>query len=805
VIPRQSFVEKHRRRPLGPVGCNKEQSHRAIVNPAVKAIWFLSRRRSARSKPLDTPDPSRVKSMKDAVLRFRERLAGKPFPRCFRGATLSSLRWIALAPLIAVAVFSYLNSSSLIETNRTQIQLRMLVNELQRTVFMVDDAETGQRGYLLVGDESYLAPYLKAVQIADQETSRFDQLMIAFPEQRSKVDGLQRLVAMKFAELKETIRLRKSVGIEAAMEVVRTGRGKGLMDEIRSLADQITIEVQGQLTQCDLQIVRLSTNATRWSVLGTVLAAVLFASVLHRERREHASIEAQKQELAESVEALRILTLAQSQGEIESLAQQARDLADFVQNLQEQTLLESDNEIEALRQEARDLAAVVEASRLRTLDQSDRKLESLGQTARALARNLAVTVETSRVKTLDLSDRKIAAMGQTARDLATSVESSRVQTLDLSDQRIEAMGQTARDLATSVESSRVQTLDLSDRKIEAMGQTARDLATFVESSRVQTLDVSDRRIEALGQTARDLATSVESSRRQTLSKSDRKIEAMGQQARDMATSVEGLRKKALTQAEKERRKLNFELEQRVTLLETANNELESFSYSISHDLRAPLRAIDGFSRIVLEDYSASLAEEGKKYLQLVRDNTRQMGQLVDDLLSFSRLGRQPLAKHPVDVDKLVRRCLEEMAKDQQGRQVEIIIGELPACNADPNLIKQVWTNLIANALKYSRKREIARIEIGCRLEHPAPVHGMPALDSDSDAERVYFVKDNGAGFDMKYAHKLFGVFQRLHRAADYEGTGVGLAIVQRIVQRHGGRIWADAKPDEGATFSFTIE
>ncbi|HUE12830.1 MAG TPA: PAS domain S-box protein, partial [Planctomycetaceae bacterium] len=248
-------------------------------------------------------------------------------------------------------------------------------------------------------------------------------------------------------------------------------------------------------------------------------------------------------------------------------------------------------------------------------------------------------------------------------------------------------------------------------------------------------------------------------------------------------------------AQEEVQKFNEVLEQRVaertSALEAANKELEVFSYSVSHDLRAPLRAIDGFSRIVLEDFATVLPDEAKTYLQDVRVNTLRMGELVDDLLSFSRLSRQPVKKECLATDRIVKQCLEELQSQQNGRRVEIRLGELPPCQADPSLLKQVWFNLISNAFKYTGKRETAMIEIGCRA-------------GAEPQESVYFIKDNGVGFDMHYADKLFGVFQRLHRIEDYEGTGVGLAIVQRIIHRHGGRIWAEAAPDQGATFFFTL-
>lgn len=225
-------------------------------------------------------------------------------------------------------------------------------------------------------------------------------------------------------------------------------------------------------------------------------------------------------------------------------------------------------------------------------------------------------------------------------------------------------------------------------------------------------------------------------------------------------------------------------------LEAANKELESFSYSVSHDLRAPLRAMDGFSRAVLEDYGAQLPADGQRYLQIIRTSAQRMGNLIDDLLSFSRLSRATMCKRTINVRQLVQDSLEDLNSQREGREIQLNIADLPACEGDPALLKQVWINLLSNAFKYTQKRESAVIEVGCKTDGPVS---------------IYFVRDNGTGFDMRYANKLFGVFQRLHRAEDYEGTGVGLAIVQRIVHRHGGRVWAEAVVDQGATFYFTLE
>ncbi len=243
-------------------------------------------------------------------------------------------------------------------------------------------------------------------------------------------------------------------------------------------------------------------------------------------------------------------------------------------------------------------------------------------------------------------------------------------------------------------------------------------------------------------------------------------------------------------AEEAIRQMNIDLEHRVdertAELEATNQELEAFSYSVSHDLRAPLRAVDGFSRAVEEDYGPQLPEEGQRYLATIRKGAQQMGALIDDLLTFSRLSRLPMNRQSIDMEAMVRQALIELDVEESG--AEIRIGDLGFGLADTALLRQVWINLLSNAFKYSRKKAEPVVEIGFQ----------------SGDEPTWYVRDNGTGFDMRYAGKLFGVFQRLHRAEEYEGTGVGLALVQRIIHRHGGRLWCEAAVDQGATFYFTL-
>ncbi|HEX8038736.1 MAG TPA: ATP-binding protein [Chryseosolibacter sp.] len=235
---------------------------------------------------------------------------------------------------------------------------------------------------------------------------------------------------------------------------------------------------------------------------------------------------------------------------------------------------------------------------------------------------------------------------------------------------------------------------------------------------------------------------------------------------------------------------NSECKEAMDRISNLDQELEGFSYSISHDLRAPLRSIDGYSRILQEDYGSKLDAEGKRVLTVIMSNAKRMGKLIDDLLDFSRLGRKEIQPSRIDMTRLVNNIAQELVGQEEGRQIELKVDELHPAVADADMMRLVWHNLLENAVKYTGKKDKAVIEVR-------------SLETNN-REICYQVSDNGVGFDMKYAPKLFGVFQRLHKIQDFSGTGVGLAIVKRIVSRHGGRVWTEAGLDQGAVFYFTI-
>jgi signal transduction histidine kinase len=291
-----------------------------------------------------------------------------------------------------------------------------------------------------------------------------------------------------------------------------------------------------------------------------------------------------------------------------------------------------------------------------------------------------------------------------------------------------------------------------------------------------------RLAEIAGVVSRDKNYSLRASPANTRDELDTLIEAFNEmlvqiQERDVALNKAGA-------------ELEQQVEQRTAQLTAANQELAAFSYSVSHDLRAPLRHIAGFSAILMEDHGSQLLPAAQSYLTRIKDATENMGQLIDDLLNLARIGRQDMRRDTTDLNALVEGTIKDLETEQAGRQIDWRVKSLPTLDCDPGLIKVVFVNLLSNAVKYTRGRKPAVIEVGTK---------------SSDGVSTIYVRDNGVGFDPKYADKLFGVFQRLHRKEEFEGTGIGLATVQRIVRRHGGTIWAEAESGKGAAFYFTMQ
>lgn len=307
---------------------------------------------------------------------------------------------------------------------------------------------------------------------------------------------------------------------------------------------------------------------------------------------------------------------------------------------------------------------------------------------------------------------------------------------------------------------------------------------FITSDRLQILNLLLCTYEAAVQRNRDLAAA-----RDDLRRLNENLEAIVHE-RTVALKTEIVER---SRAEQEVRRLNSELERRVlertAQLEMANVELEAFSYSVSHDLRAPLRHIDGFLGLLVKHAAPGLDAKSREYLEVISESTKQMGCLIDDLLSFARMARAEMMQSDIDMEPIVRDSIRSLQSETRDRQVQWNIGPFPPVRADRDMMRHVFGNLLANAAKYTRGCAVASIEVAAH---------------DSAGETVFFVRDNGVGFDMKFAHKLFGVFQRLHLAEEFEGNGIGLANVRRIVSRHGGRTWAEATPGAGATFYFSL-
>jgi PAS domain S-box-containing protein len=536
----------------------------------------------------------------------------------------------------------------------------------------IEDAETGQRGYLLTGEQRYLAPYSAALSSIVLSQAKLRGLMIRSAQQQVRLVALDRATAAKLAELSRTIELRRTRGLEAALEVVRSGEGQQAMDDIRRITSALQEEEHRMLAQrsseAEAQMVR-SRGLGGLNGIAILVLLVLATIAIERDTRKRARVE---EALRDSEEQFR------------------------------QVFEESPSGI----------LLVEEGRRVRRANPALCRL--MGQTEEEL-QQLALPSTTAQGSLLNLMFETgwIAAGEQTR--------------FDAEQEYVTKSGSTA---WVNVHATKLY---------NSHGRAVCNLA-LIE-------DITERK-----------------------------------------------------QADREIRTLNDSLERRVTQrtgeaaeanqkLESANRELEAFAYSVSHDLRAPLRSVDSFSQIILDEYSDKLDEDGARYLRRIRAGAQHMGQLISDLLNLSRVSRGLLTLEPVDLSAMASTIVNELRDQEPQRTVDVQIAPDIGANCDTRLVRVVMNNLIGNAWKFTGKREKACLEFGA---------------SSEEGVVVYFVRDNGAGFDMAYVSQLFTPFQRLHQTSEFAGTGIGLATVQRIVQRHGGRIWVDSAVERGATFYFTL-
>jgi PAS domain S-box-containing protein len=532
---------------------------------------------------------------------------------------------------------------------------------LNRLLVHFQDAETGQRGFLLTGNDLYLQPFQTGSALVRSDLDTLVQLTASDAAVAGRVQTLTPAIEAKLSELSLTVGLRRSRGFAAALRVVLTDQGRILMDSVRQIARGIGGIENRRYSDAGTLVQRTTTWVQASSVIGTLLAMgflVLAAVVQRRDSRSR--------EMAEG-------RLAAMSAELTDLYEQA-------------------------------------PCGYHSLD-TDGLVTRMNHTE---CRWLGYQLD-------EIVGRKSLF------DLIAPEDRPRAR------ERFQQL---------------VGGVDIGTGEARFVRKDGTRVPFLVSSILVR--------------------------------------DAAGAPWRVRATMMD---QTAFRSAREQVDRLNAQLQRHVTELEDLNQELEKFSYSISHDLRAPLRAISGFARLLTEEHAANLDAEALRLLGVIHVNTERMGRLIDDLLSLSRFSRQELVRTPVDMTALVSRVIADRAAAQAPGSAEIVVADLPNADGDPALLTQVWERLIDNGVKFTEGIKAPRVEIGARADN---------------GTTVYSVRDNGVGFDMQYAAKVFEVFQRLHAQSDYEGTGMGLAIVQRLIHRHGGRIWAESAPGRGATFFFTL-
>jgi PAS domain S-box-containing protein len=647
-------------------------------------------------------------------------------------------------------------------------------------------AQLAQRDYLLTSEQSRWEEYLRHIEEVQSRLLALQQLTGDNPVQRDNLAFLHSAVDARMAEMAAGVTALNSFGIPAAGAVLRVLRLNRQGPDVQIAFERMQSVEAGLLARREAASLRVR-QITLISLLITLLAAaVLFIALfrgIHREMRARrgaeealrASDQYNRSIVESSPDCLAILTLDARITQMAPQGLRLMGIDDF------STIKDSDWLAPWLGADSSAALLAVEAARAGSAG----RFRGACPTHNGTPKWWDVIVMPIRD-----ADGNVARLLAVARDITEvkRAENELLETNRFLDSLIENLPlmvfvKDAKRLRF-VRHNRASEKLLGISAEQMIGKSDRD---FFPPAEADFFMASDREALAGGRLVDIPEESIHTQKLGVRTLHTMKLPILDERGIPkylLGISVDITERK---QAEQAIRKLNAELLENTAQLQATNKELESFSYSVSHDLRAPLRAIDGFALMLQEDCHAMLNDEGRRYLTVIRDNSRRMGALIDDLLAFSRLGRQPVADREINVDSLVREVIEEAVGAAPAPRIEI--DPLPSTRGDRGLLRQVWVNLIANAIKYSSKAAQPHIQISGR---------------QVGTENHYSVRDNGVGFNMAYVGKLFGVFQRLHRADEFGGTGVGLAIVHRVVTRHGGRVWADGEVDRGAVFSFAL-
>jgi PAS domain S-box-containing protein len=713
-----------------------------------------------------------------------------------RATTAGFAIGIALMVLATAVAFNF--TKRMLETTALLTHRQEVLKKTQDVITGMVELASRERVYIITGDEQLLKEREQTKTKTREDFFSVRKLTVDNPNQRRRLDQLEPLIAQRIDWEEQLVTSRREEGFQATANLVATGPGLGLSDEIHRLLKEIQDEEYSLLSADRKQAETASSAAFLLLPAGMFLSlAILSLGIFFLNTGVGDQAQAEKA-LRESEAQLQTIVENLDEGVIVS-GLDGRLLQWNRAALKLHGYSDSD-------QDRRSFTELVDTFELATLDGARVPVEQWP---------LARILRGENLHNLELRVHRIGSDwhrtfnygGTFVHDANNQSRLAIVTVNDITERkRAEEMLRGSEERYRRLFESNpnpmwvfdVETLSFLAVNAAAVRQYgySRDEFRAMTLKDIRPPEDVPALMEDLSQKASGLEDPTQwRHRKKDGALMDVEITSdelmwLGRRAKLVLINDVTERKRA----EEQIQQLNAELEERVVKrtaeLETANKELEAFSYSVSHDLRSPLRTVDGFSQAVMEDYGTLLPEEGRRYLQTIRQGAQRMGVLIDDLLTFSRLSRLPLRRQTVDTAQLVRDSLDELDSERRGRKIDMCIGDLPSCHGDPALLKQVWMNLLSNALKYTRKCAPAVVEAGCHSDN---------------GEDIYFVRDNGSGFDMQYVDKLFGVFQRLHRADEFEGTGVGLAIVQRVVHRHGGRVWAEAAVDQGATFYFTLD